>query len=81
VGYQSDPVARFMFLYNILLQLNNDRQQEVDNFIRREVSDVSQSPSPLREGRDGDGLHTVEERSRARTDRNHTRIDAGRDTG
>jgi hypothetical protein len=45
-GNQSDPVARFMFLYNILLQLNNDHQGQVDAFIRRKAPDVSQSLSP-----------------------------------
>jgi hypothetical protein len=45
-GNQSDAVARFMFLYNILLQLHNDSQRQVDDFIRKEAPAVSQSPSP-----------------------------------
>jgi hypothetical protein len=45
-GNQSDAVARFMFLYNILLQLHNDKQGQVDNFVRRETPTVPQSPSP-----------------------------------
>jgi len=45
-GNQSDAVARFMFLYNILLQLHNDSQREVDDFIRGEMPSVPQSPSP-----------------------------------
>lgn len=47
---QSDPVARFMFLYNILLQLNGDNQQQVDAFIRSEIPGVPQSPRPDRRG-------------------------------
>ena len=43
---QSDAVARYMFLYNILLQLHNDSQTQVDDFIRREEPAVAQSPSP-----------------------------------
>jgi hypothetical protein len=49
-GHQSDPITRFMFLYNILLQLNKDRQKEVDDFIRQEMPSVSQSPSPHHAG-------------------------------
>lgn len=45
-GNQSDAVTRFMFLYNILLQLHNDRQKQVDNFIRQETPTVSLSPRP-----------------------------------
>jgi hypothetical protein len=45
-GYQDDPVARFMFLYNILLQLNSDLQREVDDFIRSQEPNVAQSASP-----------------------------------
>jgi len=47
-GNQNDPVARFMFLYNILLQLNSDYQQQVDAFIRSEIPSVPQSPRPDR---------------------------------
>ena len=43
---QSDAVARYMFLYNILLQLHNDSQTQVDDFIRREEPAIAQSPSP-----------------------------------
>jgi hypothetical protein len=43
---QSDPVARFMFLYNILLQLHNDKQPQVDDFICGEVPEVPTSLSP-----------------------------------
>jgi hypothetical protein len=45
-GNQSDAVARFMFFYNILLQLHNDSQRQVDDFIRKETPTVSQSLSP-----------------------------------
>ena len=47
-GNQSDPVARFMFLYNILLQLNSDSQQQVDVFICSEMPSVPRSPRPDR---------------------------------
>ncbi len=43
---QRDPLAKFMFLYNILLQLNGDSQNDVDVFIRACDSGVSQSPRP-----------------------------------
>lgn len=45
-GNQSDGVARFMFLYNILLQLHNDNQGQVDAFVRQKDSNVAQSPRP-----------------------------------
>jgi hypothetical protein len=37
---QSDHVARFMFLYKILLQLNHDKQPRVEAFIREVMPDV-----------------------------------------
>jgi len=44
---QGDDVARFMFLYSILLQLQpDDDQKYVDNFIRREMPNVPQSQRP-----------------------------------
>jgi hypothetical protein len=44
---QTDDVARFMFLYSILLQLQpDDNQKYVDDFIRREMPNVLQSPRP-----------------------------------
>jgi len=43
---QKDPLARFMFLYNILLQLNGDSQKDLDAFIRTCDSGVSQSLRP-----------------------------------
>lgn len=39
---QADPISRFMFLYNILLELNGDNQKQVDDFIRSEVPGVPQ---------------------------------------
>jgi len=42
---QSDPIARYMFLYNILLQLKKDDQKQVDDFIRLERPGVPQSLS------------------------------------
>jgi hypothetical protein len=47
-GNQKDHVARFMFLYNILLQLKGDKQQQVDDFIRSELPSVPESPRPDR---------------------------------
>jgi hypothetical protein len=43
---QSDPVARFMFLYSILLQLHGDKQRQVEDFIREEAPNVPRSASP-----------------------------------
>lgn len=43
---QKDPLARFMFLYNILLQLNGDSQKDVDAFIKTCDSGAPQSPRP-----------------------------------
>lgn len=43
---QSDAVVRFMFLYNILLQICGDDQGKIDDFIRRKIPDVAQSQSP-----------------------------------
>ncbi len=45
-GFQNDPVARFMFFYNILLQLHNDSQKQIDDFIRKEMPNIPQSPRP-----------------------------------
>jgi hypothetical protein len=45
-GFQNDPVARFMFFYNILLQLHNDSQKQIDDFIRKEMTNIPQSPRP-----------------------------------
>jgi hypothetical protein len=47
---QSDAVARFMFLYNLLLRLNHDNQIQVDDFIIAVSRGVPQSPSPYRQG-------------------------------
>jgi hypothetical protein len=51
---QSDPVARFMFLYSVLLQLLQDllqlqqdpTQNQVDDFIRREKPEVEEREDP-----------------------------------
>lgn len=43
---QEDPIARFMFLYNILLQLKGDSQKHVDNYIKTCVCEVPKSPRP-----------------------------------
>jgi hypothetical protein len=44
---QGDDVARFMFLYSILLQLQpDDNQKYVDKVIRREMPNVPQSQRP-----------------------------------
>jgi hypothetical protein len=44
-GNQKDRVACFMFLYNILLQLCGDVQQDVDKFIRHHDPNVDESLS------------------------------------
>lgn len=51
---QRDPVTRFMFLYNILLQLNNDRQPKVEAFIREVIPDVEEyeDPRPHKTGKE-----------------------------
>jgi len=43
---QEDAVARFMFLYNILLQLHDDNQRQLDRFVRQQAPRVPQSPRP-----------------------------------
>jgi hypothetical protein len=43
---QRDPVAKFMFLYNLLLLLAGDKQAEVDNRIRAVDPAVTVTPSP-----------------------------------
>lgn len=43
---QRDAVSRFMFLYSILLQTEGDCQKNVEDFIRRERPNVSQTPHP-----------------------------------
>ncbi len=45
---QRDAVARFMFLYNILLQLHDDDQKRLDHFVRQQDPKVPQSPRPDR---------------------------------
>jgi hypothetical protein len=51
---QRDPLARFMFLYNILLLLNDDRQARVEAFIREEMTDVEEyeDPRPNKAGKE-----------------------------
>jgi hypothetical protein len=43
---ENDDVARFMFLYNILLQLNHDKQARVEAFIREVIPDVEEYEDP-----------------------------------
>ncbi len=43
---QKDAVARFMFLYNILLQLHDDNQRRLDHFVRQQAPGIPQSPRP-----------------------------------
>jgi hypothetical protein len=43
---QADAVTRFMLLYNILLRLHNDKQPDVDTFIKQEEPQVAKTPSP-----------------------------------
>ena len=68
-GNQKDHVARFMFLYNILLQLKGDKQQQVDDFIRSELPSVPESPRPPEQN--GNGLHALAEPSGSRAIRNY----------
>jgi hypothetical protein len=51
---QSDNVARFMFLYNILLQLNHDKQPGVEAFIRKVMPAVVEydDPRPNKTGKE-----------------------------
>ncbi len=44
---QSNPVGRFMLLYNILLSLNGDKQVRLDYFVIKEQHGVEQTPSPV----------------------------------
>jgi len=57
---QRDPVARFIFLYSILLFLRGDTQKNVDEFVRTNEPDVTESPSPRHEG----GTETIYTRLR-----------------
>lgn len=41
-----DPSDCFMFLYSILLQLNQDKQGQVDEYIRQVEPGVQETPSP-----------------------------------
>ena len=47
---QHDSLASFMLLYNVLLQLCDDRQTAVDELIRSVRPGVPVSPSPLKPG-------------------------------
>ncbi len=59
---QSDPVARFMFLYSVLLQLIQDlrqlqqdpAQKQVDEFICQEMPEVEMRKPPSRSGKTDD---------------------------
>ena len=44
---QEDPVARFMFLYNIILTLSGDSQTAADNNILSVAPETAQTPSPI----------------------------------
>jgi hypothetical protein len=46
----TSPVEEFMLLYNLLLMLNNDCQDDVDRFIVSEDPGVPRTPSPHRKG-------------------------------
>ena len=43
---QNDAVARFMFLYAILLQVKGDSQTNVESFIRQEMPEVEEREDP-----------------------------------
>lgn len=47
---QDDAVAKFMFLYNLLLSISGDQQKKLDEFIRACNPEVSQTKSPLSKG-------------------------------
>lgn len=47
---QEDPMARFMFFYNIILTLNGDRQAKVDSNILSVAPDTPQTASPINSG-------------------------------
>lgn len=47
---QRDPVTRFMFLYNLLLLLANDKQQAVDDRILAIDPQVPVTPDPRKQG-------------------------------
>ena len=44
----SDPVVRFLCLYNIILLKNGDSQNAVDAYIVRRNPNVAQSQSPMK---------------------------------
>ena len=44
---QEDPIARFMFLYNIILTLSGDKQANVDENILSVAPDTPQTASPV----------------------------------
>jgi hypothetical protein len=46
---QKDPIARFMFLYNIILNLSGDRQDQVDINIRSIAPETPETPSPIKQ--------------------------------
>ena len=48
---QQDPVSRFLFLYNLLLMLNNDNQNNVDAAILAIDPNVTVTPSPIKKGK------------------------------
>jgi hypothetical protein len=43
---QKDPIARFMFLYNIILTLSDEKQVQVDSNIRSVAPDTPETKSP-----------------------------------
>jgi hypothetical protein len=47
---QADPLASFVLLYNILLQLCNDKQADVDGLVRTIQPGVTSFPSPIKAG-------------------------------
>lgn len=43
---QEDPVAKFMFLYNIILSISGDKQKELDRRILSVAPDTNRTRSP-----------------------------------
>lgn len=61
---QTNPVARFMLLYNILLSLNGDNQAKLDNFLISMKPQVEVKPSPHKKWKSSNLYETVYTRLR-----------------
>jgi hypothetical protein len=70
----TSPVEEFMILYQVLLILAGDRQEDVDKFIVSEEPSIPQTPSPHRQG----AMETVY--TRLRNELGHKRAAVNLDT-